>query len=249
MGRYLTPSRVGLLALLVVYTESVVSAEATIPILSFLASEVIPTSGASRDEAPTTRNTLAGSTTDTIEHLSNHCASGIPGRTVWDLFVNQIWKIESLDALHVFFEDLPSLLQGHRRPNHNNDASQDRPRKIQLSRSSPMGLFTRRAHLEFTRLQFNDTVLLWQDFLEYRNPTFQQWRKRNPSVKGLYSGNDGSGLAVTSRFPMNLKLIPAKFEHKKHCVSSSSDDIEKLLEFQVHQIQSMAHTFVRIPQE
>ena len=237
MARYLTSSKIALLALTAVYTDSAVPAAAAIPILSFLVSCLLPVPPQAVELFKTSlRDSLVD--IELLEHTTIHHASGIPGRTVWDLVLKKLWALDSLDALHAFFEQL-SLVLKKTPGDDGSHAASDRPRNRQmlLSRTSPLGIFVRRAQLEFSRLQFHDTVNLWQSFVAYRSSTAPQWRRRNPSANMSLDVNlDG---AWSSNTAVSLALDAGVGERMiKKSEEFSTDDVEKLLETQVNQMQS-----------
>ena len=234
MARHLTPSKISLLALISVYSDSVVPAKATVPILSFLVSHVLPIDLELENSQPDLARTPTRVTLDVVQEVSSLYASGIPGRTIWDLLLNKLWNIDSLDALHLFFEHLSFLLQRQTRQNEGYEEDNEISHRVRFSRTSPLGIFVRRCQLEFARLQFQDGVMLWQSFVIFRSPTLQQWKKRNPSltstafdgrdiVNDTLSAHPGSAFAATG----------------ENCQpSNSTEDIERLLEHQINQIQS-----------
>ena len=238
MARYLTPSKIALLALTAVYTDSAVPAAAAIPILSFLVSCLLPVPPQSVELL---NSSLRNSVVDIelLQHTTISHASGIPGRTIWDLVLKKLWALDSLDALHAFFEQL-SLVVKKNPGDDGSHAAGDRPRNnlILLSRTSPLGTFVRRARLEFSRLQFHDTVMLWQNFVAYRSSTAPQWRRRNPSAK---MGPDVNleGDRFFNNTPVSLALDAGAGERMtSKSEEYSTDDVEKLLETQVSQMQS-----------
>ena len=237
--RFLTPHKIGLLALTVIYTDSVVPGGATIPILSFLASQLLSASPDSQEEQYSTIRHDADAGLQAIEHVTCSHASAIPGRTVWDLLLNRLWKIDSLDAFHGFFEFLPLLIHDRDRDEDANlmhNVKDTNPNRMRLARNAPLGGFARRAHLEFTRLQFSDGVELWQKFKDYRAPSFAQWKKRNPLARVSSSGENRDISHIGHHVFADL-TVGTDTSSQKTIVST--DDIEKLLEFQIHQIQSM----------
>ena len=243
MSRYLTPSKIGLLALIALYTEFVVPSAATIPILSFLVSRVLPiNSSASGNEAALRPrdSTLA---IDEFQKATIGYVSGIPGRTIWDLLLNKLWKLNSFDALHVFFDSLSSLLQ--QTPEEQQKEAEDgvdqvlNANHMLISRTSPLGVFVRRAQLEFTRLQFHDGVTLWKGFVAYRTPSLAQWKRRNQTAGdtsfdvNLQEDHLGLGDRLT-------EVIYGELGAEGQQGSNvSTEDVEKLLEYQVDHMQSM----------
>ena len=247
MSRYLTPSKVGLLALITIYTESLVPTAASIPILSFIVSHLLSRKTSNCLIDPVRSNYSFTISIENFQEVAINHPSGIPGRTVWDLLLKKLWEINSFDALHVFFDSLASLLQKDREEIQR-DAENgvlQRYGRILLSKSSPFGAFVRRAQLEFTRLQLHDGIVLWKTFIKYREPTLPMWRRRNPSVgattfdANLVNGNFNLNHDVTSILYKDLADADCKE------ASVSTEDVEKLLEFQIDQMQSS--TMVEYP--
>lgn len=237
MARYLTPSKVGLLALISLYTESVVPAKSCISILSFLIDQLPPVSPRLETDDAKAAGKHPSVTLDNIRTKTSSHESGIPGRTVWDLLLNKLWKIDSLDALHVFFDCLSLMLESQADEQHIQDETSNR---VRLSRNSPLGVFVRRCQLEFARLQFHDSVSLWQSFAAFRLPTLQEWKKRNqlPQATGLVNDLLFEGLSHDMRTP-RLE-VESQSRQGKETSTFSTEDVERLLEHQVNQIQSPA---------
>ena len=240
MSRYLTPSKVGLLALISLYTESVLPSVATVPVLSFIVACLLPISldVSPADSYSHSRNIVLN--IDDLQKATISHGSAIPGRTLWDLLLHKIWKIDSFDALHVFFDTLSFLLQKtlEEQPKAAEDRGAHTLNRMLLSRSSPLGSFVRRAQLEFTRLPFHDGVVLWKDFVAYRAPTFLQWKKRNPIAgntifdSNLREGNLTLGDPLTNVVYNGLKVS------RQQQIGISTEDVERLLDYQVDLMQS-----------
>ena len=235
MSRYLTPSKIGFLALISLYTDSVVPTSATIPVLSFIVSHLLP----GKNSLPDTDRAHTVSIGE-FQGATIAYASGIPGRTVWDLLLKKLWEVNSFDALHVFFDALSALLVKTReclQKDAENGVPQNVDRML-LSRTSPFGAFIRRAQLEFTRLQFHDGIALWKSFVVYREPTLPMWRRRNPTAgqTSFDSNLTEDHLGFNNRLSQIMYGDLEDEGRKKAGVST--DDVEKLLEFQVDQMQS-----------
>jgi anaphase-promoting complex subunit 5 len=239
MARYLTPSKVGLLALISLYSDSVVPTAATIPVLSFLVSHLIPSEASRINSESTISKDFVVGIEDFQKATITH-ASGIPGRTIWDLLLKKIWEINCHDALEVFFERLPNLLVKPRDHIENQQNALATGERMQLSRSSPLGTFVRRCMLEFTRLQFHDSEQLWKALIVYREPTQAMWRKRNPHAgagKAPFDINLRLGAGMESRL-MNVVYGDLFEPTQAKKGSVSTDDAERLLEWQVEEMQS-----------
>ena len=240
MSRYLTPAKIALLTLISLYAESVVPSAATVPVLSFLVPYILPISST----APPNRSSLQSQhVTPSIEDFQRAISglvSGRPGRTIWDLLLDKLWRLDSFDTLTVYFEALSSLLQ--KTPEEQQHRVKDGPgadsKYIRLSRASPMGFFVRRAQLEFTRLQFHDGVALWKSFVAYRASTFLLWKKRNHYADHISFDTN----LRKERLHFGDRLTDVMYGQSAHGaqpdVSISTEDVEKLLEHQIDQMQS-----------
>ncbi|KAH7175957.1 anaphase-promoting complex subunit 5-domain-containing protein [Dactylonectria macrodidyma] len=262
MARYLNPAKIGLLVLVELYVEGVVPSDAVLPVLSFVTSHLM-------DHAPskTTADRAAGwakaqrtvSLVIAIKDFEKLLGSypflmGMPGRKLWDQFLEKLWNINSLDALHEFFENLVGML----------DKSKEERRRlaelgepedeggIKLSLNSPLGTFTRRSRLEYQRLQFHDCTELWKNFVRYRQPTAHYLKRKIPGFGRLSFDNvlllgereewDHKGVMDLASVAYGDMLTG----DLGSTVAVSTDDIETLLEFQIEQMQKYGN---RIPLE
>lgn len=246
MSRYLTPSKIGLLVLISLYAESAVPSTATIPILSFMVSHLLPVEFLSSRPDTSLPDQSFVITIDSLQKATITQASIIPGRTVWDLLLRRLWEINSFDALHVFFDALTLLLQLPRHYGHfdSPDSRLANPRRILVSRGSPFGFFVRRSQLEFTRLQFHDGITLWKSFIAYRDPTLALWKRRNPGVGELsFDRNLEEELAGPDDRIRDI-VYGNSIGDMQAEASVSTDDVERLLEYQIARMQSMAASFI-----
>lgn len=248
MARYLTPSKIGLLLLVELYARQVIPISSTIPVLSFILSHLVPVASTTSQKAPTAkglsrRQTFIISVEDFEEALAQHsAASGLPGRSLWDHLLRKLWHLDSLDSLHTFFDGLSDVLvrsKDELRADTEIDILPPNEDAVLFSRTSPFGAFIRRSQLEFSRLKFHDVIHLWKSFVSYRQPTWSIWASKN-------------GLAGVPTFDAALKdagptwggVGIVAYEHCFPVAGNnivglvSTDDVEKLLEFQVEEMQS-----------
>jgi anaphase-promoting complex subunit 5 len=245
MSRYLTASKIGLLSLISLYADSVVPADATIPILSFVIRHTLQ-KGGSLDEQQTWDASPAAGIEQFQDATIGH-ASAIPGRSLWDLLLKKLWAINSFDALHAFFESLNQLLAKTREEQQRErEVKPDRsPIHITLSRTSPVGIFVRRSILEFTRLPLHDGVTLWKTFVVYREPTLSTWKKRNP-LAGRDSFDSTLNNDTSSKVARILYGDLSSGIYNGAQSLASADDAERILEFQIDRMQKMGQ---RLPSE
>ncbi|KAI0547595.1 anaphase-promoting complex subunit 5-domain-containing protein [Xylaria curta] len=261
MSRFLNPAKIGLLALIELYTNRTVPTSSIVDVLSFITSHLIDNDISSSALSSNDRWRRAESTVSLVISISDFekvlmphtAASGVPGRSLWYVFLHKLWKIDSLDALHEFFDNCSTLL-AKTKEDLRRDAElgvpAPAPEVIQLSRNSPFGAFVRRSQLEFTRLRFHDAVELWKDFVQYRQTTAAYYKKKTPAFQRLsfdnvlLTGENEWGQAVEAIASVAYDEILRDDPSAKMPVST--DDIEKLLEFQIDQMQKYGN---RIPLE
>ncbi|KAI0476220.1 anaphase-promoting complex subunit 5-domain-containing protein [Xylariaceae sp. FL0804] len=261
MSRFLNPAKIGLLALIELYTSKTVPTSAIVDVLSFITSHLIDGESFSSSASPDGQWKRAESTVSLVvsiaefeKVLTPHAtASGIPGRGLWYAFLDKLWKVDSLHALHEFFENHTALLAKTKeelRREAEAGVPPPPPENILLSRNSPFGAFVRRSQLEFTRLRFHDTIDLWKDFVKYRQATAAFYRKKTPSFQRL--SFDNVLLSGESEWGEGVDGITsvAYGDMLGHDINStlpvSTDDVERLLEFQIEQMQKHGN---RIPLE
>ncbi|KAI1379174.1 anaphase-promoting complex subunit 5-domain-containing protein [Hypoxylon crocopeplum] len=261
MSRYLNPAKIGLLALIELYTNKTVPTSSIVDVLSFITSHLIDTDNPTSCSSAEGRWKRAESTVGLVISIADFervlaphtAASGIPGRNLWYAFLDRLWKIDSLDALHEFFENSSGLLAKTKDELHQlrrDGIPSPAPDAILLSRNSPFGAFVRRSQLEFTRLRFHDAFELWKDFIKYRQTTAAYYRKKTPNFQRLsfdnvllVGENDwGSGVEMIASIAYGDMLR----DDPNSTLPVSTDDIEKLLEFQIEQMQKYG---IRIPLE
>ena len=237
MSRYLTPSKVALLTLALIYTEGVVPTSGTVPILSFLISHIVPNvSNASRVSLSERIDVIK---VGDFERALSTLPSGIPGRTLWDLFLKRLWSIDCSHALEQLMSNALHMISKSREQlqKERDEGLQAEP-SGRISRTSPLGAFIRRAHLEYVRLQFADAAALWQKFISYRKPTRQAFEKKNP-----HDGRNGLDVNLTDlqldESHQIAQILYGRLEDgdDENDGFMSTHDVERLMEFQVSELQ------------
>ncbi|KAL5113826.1 APC5 protein [Pleosporales sp. CAS-2024a] len=235
--RYLTAQKISLVVLVRLYCSCALPTSATIPVLSFILANTIPSSAQNaqdrRSPASASLERNAALPIEVFEHVLQGHASNMPGRTLLHLFLKQMWELVSFDALHDLIESLGELLHSTTTPEGQDEPSSDR---FRLSKASPLGAFVRRARLEFTRLQFDDTMKLWSSFVKYRAPT-AQWTKR---VAGMASSGVDSVAAEMGLRPGD-DLYEVAYGHlnddEEEGDGLSNEDLDRILDFQLDRLQ------------
>lgn len=253
MARYLTPAKIGLLALIELYTEDAVPSDAVLPVLSFITSRVLDHDSTTTTSTQTTRWAKAERTVSLVISIKDFekllgsypFLMGMPGRKLWDQFLGKLWDINSLDALHEFFENLPLMMAKTKDELRKlEEAGEEAESGIKLFRNSPFGVFVRRARLEYQRLRFHDCTELWKDFVRYRQPTAHYQKRKHPGFGRLSFDNvlllgeqedwDPESVSALASVAYGDMLTG----DQDGTLPVSTDDIELLLEFQIEQMQS-----------
>ncbi|KAF3917308.1 hypothetical protein AA313_de0209030 [Arthrobotrys entomopaga] len=253
-GRYLTPGKLALLALISIYTENKIPAPSIIPILTFVLQHLIANRG---QLSPHTSPPPTVVTLESLVKLTVQEPSVVPGRTLYDFLLKKLWELNSYDGLHDFIVNLETYLAD---PKQAEKTYIRNPKEKNLfTRNSVIGAFIRRATLEFSRMPFVESTQLWQGFIAYREPTLSQWKKRNLSLVQAAAGGPASTTEVyNDKF---LAGLPADHPLVRHLYGAvedmrllgekahgmvSVDDVEKLLEFQVDCMQRLG---TRVPDQ
>lgn len=236
MSRYLTPFRISLLVLITAYSDGLVSSSASISVLSFIVSHLLPIHSKLRERDEGHDQDDFTLSIERLQKATIIHGSAIPGRTVWDLVLKNLWAIASLDALHTFFDDLSYLLEKPVEQGLRQDYSDSqRPKRMLLSRNSPLGAFVRRAQLEFTRLQFHDGISLWKELVVFRRPTLALWKQRNP---GVGSNTFDTNLQQDSVDGKLVGLVYGRLScNTSESIQTSTEDMERILDYQISRMQ------------
>ncbi|PHH82022.1 hypothetical protein CDD82_7278 [Ophiocordyceps australis] len=257
MARHVSPSNIGLLILVELYADGAILGNAVLPVLSFLASHILtdmtPSHGPASARASRWNKTqsivnLIVSIKSFEELLGSYAfIMGMPGRRLWDEFLHKLWAIDSLNALHEFFERLLLLQQAaHGTLPSGNNSHHQAANRVRLSYNSPFGVFVRKACLEFKRLHFHECADLWKDLVRYRQPTAQYIRRRNHSFAPLSFdsvllhsdaewGHDAT--SAVAKVAYGGMLVGPGIGQQRGRIAASTDEIECLLDFQVERMQ------------
>ncbi|KAL4906919.1 hypothetical protein BDW74DRAFT_130146 [Aspergillus multicolor] len=238
MSRYLTPSKVALLSLISIYSEGVIPNSCAIHVLSFLVAYLSPLSAG---DAPASHSWSAqySVSVEDLERALKARPSSVPGRSIWDLFLRKIWSIDSCDALELFFTEISGTLAKTREEQIRERDAGLAPESgcMRLAWCSPLGAFVRRSQLEFTRLQFHDSVRLWKGFVKYRLPTYRAWARRNPSDDQAFVDINLLELGLDTSSHLAQVAYGSIEDDEEDDRYVSTKEVERLLEFQIGELQ------------
>ncbi|KAL2433952.1 Anaphase-promoting complex subunit 5 [Exophiala dermatitidis] len=245
MNRFLTPGKVVLLVVALLYAEDVVPTAQTTSILTFLMRHVIPIN---KESSTTDTNAECDHALpiSAFEWALSTLPSSRPGRSLYDLLLKRLWMIDCFHAFEAFITNLPCLLAKTReqilREREADDDSEISENLVhgRILRTSPLGAFIRRCYLEYTRLQFQCSIALWQSFILYRLPTWQSYEKKNIVHEASALDVSLDSLRIDPSHQL-AQLVYGRLaeEGSNHQGAFSTYDLEKLMEFQVSELQRM----------
>jgi anaphase-promoting complex subunit 5 len=244
--RYLNPSKTCLLALIELYCEGVIGGDATLPVLEFITSHILSDTDFQPDDLSDRADKILDivSSIKVFEHALRPLDAGI-GLSVWDIFLQRIWAIDSLHVLHTFLNARSATLAPTReelRRGVPDRLEEEEAIKIRLSPGSPFAAFVSKASFEYTRLRFQEMCTLWKQFIIYRQPTAAYMRRKSRSFNRLsfdsvllsnepdWGGENTTRVAEVVYQDMVTGL-------GKSSTPVTMDDLERLLDFQIDQMQ------------
>lgn len=254
MSRYLTPAKIGLIILIELYVNRAVPNDAVRPVLEFLSCHLVRQDPSKAAENPDGKWTPAERAVSVVigitdfEHLLGGWPflRGMPGRRLWDQFLERLWGIDSLHGLNDFFESLGYMFA--KTPEEARMLAElgvppEPQETIRLSTGSPFGNFVRRSVAEFYRLRFQDHIELWKDLVCYRQVTAPYVKRKMPGFnrlsfdRVLWIGavkDWGVSSTIDLASVAYGDMLSADVDER---LPVSADDINKLLEFQIGQMQ------------
>ena len=240
MTRYLTPSKIAVLCVIASQIDGLVTTSSLGYVYAFLLQHVVPDNVKGAIESAATENDDVIPLSK-LEKTLNAYPSAVVGRTLWDVFVKRLWTLDSLAALDFFVTSFPGCLSRTRDTIQRETAiaPEHRAPHGSIARTSPLGAFIRRCYLEYSRLQFQDTVQLWQDLVAYRAPSHQSYEKRN-ATEGRHSLDVNLiKLGIGADHPLAHIAYGTLDSGEGTKTSLSGFDVERLLDFQVSELQRL----------
>lgn len=186
--RFLTPYKLAMAAVCMLYCENKIELESRIPVMS----EVIYFIDGSGDESHEGDYLMDGDL-DRLSLLFDSFKT-TNGDSVYQCLYSIMWtEMCSVDEMHDFFHMINYYLQD---PLVDLDPEEEQPICLKVTSESVLGTFFRKCYLEFERLTFQEMNLLWEAFLTFRG---------KPEI--YYPQQDLGALSQLADTPQNLVLI------------------------------------------
>lgn len=221
MPRFLTPAKIALLALADLYLAGEIPASAKLAVLTFLASQINPSSDFP-DGTIEQRLQCSNGDLETLAKTLSKWGLDVPGRTIYDRLLRQLWALNDLDALFVLFRRLSDLLTL-------SSPTSGVVVPPRVSRASPLGQFIRRSCYEFERIQFADVQKLWSAFVVYRAPSYRTWAEIN---------------ADAARLAAHLETLHLNIPEQPLAEHTSTHDVNDILNLSIQHLQKLG---TRVP--
>lgn len=233
MARFLTPARISTLILIELYSKAdfwTYSPATSTTFLEIIAEQCLSTrvDGIGLDaQRVSLQDEHVLNFADRLSRLDSY----FPGRSWQSVFLRALWEVTSLDEMHNVFERCSLLLV----PVSSTDPpGVDQPKAAGITRASPIGQFVRRCNVEFTRLQYADSMALWKAFVAYREPSRDPWTQHYPDAAKALADHERQGIGLlgsTSTVSDSISF-------------ASADGVEALLSSSIAQLQKLGQ---RIP--
>ena len=99
MSRFLSPSKISLVLLIDLYANRQAQPADTIHLLSLISLHILPPSRPSPQLQTTTSLDLSS-----IESVLSPLTSHFPGRSLYDVFLQYLWRLTGFEQLHELFD-------------------------------------------------------------------------------------------------------------------------------------------------
>ncbi|KPI43564.1 Anaphase-promoting complex subunit 5 [Cyphellophora attinorum] len=221
MARYLTPSKVGLLVLVVLYASEEVPTSESIAVLDFIITYI----------SPKARSAKRGSDDNLHDHARAVDVRSIPEASLGDRL--RTFARRSYGGATNIAAQIESQIVHEREVG---IAAEEQTARI--IRTSPLGAFIRRCHLEYTRMQFQDATALWQQLIVYRAQSRQQYERRNPPSQSHPLDSNLTAFGIDASHDLVRIMYGQTLSSTGKAELYSLYDVKALLEFQVSEMQS-----------
>lgn len=233
--KFLTPYKVALVAVILLYCDGVIPAESKMKVMCHLVEFIDPQQ---HDNMENESITLLDGDLAQLRSILGSLESKIPGTTLFDLLLEFLFGMTSLDSLHTFMSSIEQYLihgDGRHDAQDEQKAALAEEKSISLlKQSSLLGSYCRRCYLAFESLSFDAVLHLWQYLENFRKPYEAPWKIRKPvvaSLRGEININimfpDDNDSDDDAEFLKNLVPQPPL----TRCIAG--ENLEALLEFQI----------------
>lgn len=184
--KFLTPYKVALVAVILLYCDGVIPDESKMKIMCHLVGFIDPQQ---HDNMENESIVLLDGDLAQLHSIMGSLESKISGVSLFDLLLDFLFEMTSLDSLHTFMSRIDEYLI-HGDGKHD---SQDEQKVLSaeaksislLKQSSLLGSYCKRCYLAFEGLSFDAVLHLWQYLEMFRAPYEASWNLRRSVVKSL----------------------------------------------------------------
>lgn len=230
--KFLTPYKVALLAIILMYCDGVIPAKSKMILMRHVVEFIDP------HDLKSDSMLLDGDLTQ-LEDVMGSMESKIPGTSMFGLLLEFCFNLTSLDSLHSFMAIIDDYLiysdGKHDAEDEQKVALADEKNISLLKQSSLLGSYCKRCYLDFDGLSFDSVISLWQYFETFRSGYTQAWHKIRPD-KYTFKGN--------LLHDMTALLREQDGEYEAHFLQSlvppppstrciAIENLQALLEFQI----------------
>lgn len=234
--KFLTPYKVALVGVILLYCDRVMSAHAKMQVMRHLVKFIDPQQ---QDDMEADGGDLfLDGDLHQLEAIMGDLESNISGVKLFDLVLEFVFKMTSLDALHGFMAGVDGYLvhlDGKHDAEDKKKQTEAKKKGISLLKiASLLGSYCKRCFFEFDGLSFDAVISLWQNFQTFRSSHYAKWMVRSRIVDSFSSGfklatRSAHADAEKQEADFLMSLVPQVPETR--CIAS--ENLETLLEFQI----------------
>lgn len=245
--KFLTPYKVVLVGIVLLYCNRLMPAGPKMEIMRHIVKFIDPQQQddmdpGAEDKASSSKSnsSLLDADLNQLEKIMDGLESGISGLSLFDLVLDFVFGMTSLDSLHGFMAGVDEYLV-HLDGKHDAEDELKQQEAAEknvtlLKVSSLLGSYCKRCFFEFDGLSFDGVITLWQSFEAFRSTHVGKWKARRSNIEtlrgrpplshGLFEEEDDDD-GTDAEFLKSLCPPPPVAQ----CIAS--EDLETLLEFQI----------------
>lgn len=232
--KFLTPYKVALVAVILLYCDGVMPPMSKMTIMRHIVQFIDPQQ---HDDAET-YSLLLDNDLSQLDTIMGSLESKISGLSMFDLLLDFLFRLSSLDSLHSFMLEINDYLitgdEKHQGEDEPKIAIAEEKGIYLLKESSLLGAYCKRCYLEFEGLSFQAVIQLWQSLEAFRSWYDSRWKIRKSVIESLKGQIELSTDVVTEEDPEeDPGFLQSLLPEPPLTRSIAGENLEAMLEFQI----------------
>lgn len=243
---YLTPYKIAIIHLVMMYCDDLVPMPFRVAVMTSVLNFIDSVQGAGEFK----KYQVIDGDLKVLKAELRGVPSSRGNEDLYGLLLIRLWKLESLDDLHSFFQRIEGYLEDtHSGEEVNNDESthgageseeatsfgearimEDRCESRKVKPSSILGSFFRKCYLSFDQLSFDQIAGIWQAFQRFRLSS-------KVDLSAMERDGCGEGGAIEDDHMHILKNVEQVLIPATETVFISSENLDDMLEYQAERLE------------